>query len=690
MRRPRFALPFTVLTGPDTVRLIAGEDFRYTLTGPGLEEWLPDLLASFDGRRLIGELTARLEPRLREPAAQMVDRLYGERVLGRRACRGRSSRKALHAHGRGSWGTGRSSRSDGCEWVGRCGSFADPVPGPTRLRRGCSGSTAATSDGASPWLWATCGPMTRGYVSPAFRPDAGPCLACLIEHYRRLSPAPGALRGADRTFTARAANRSGAIPARGPGNPLPARAVEGLAHEPGGTFRGTLPPPRPRSRDDGDIDTSGVHRYRFARRAEFRRERCLVREPLYGAVQPIRADLTPAVRPGCRDPLRYACACASRGARVSRRRRRLARPSSRGGVCRRGRRANVKPARLWPIRSSRPAPDHGPSTRHRLSRIAGYFSTMSSTHCRSSLSARSRVTRCVAGSASARPGPARRGGCPRNLLISNFRRAPAHRISPLISTGLACGQAADSTLLRALQEVIERDAVVGAWWGRYRLEEWEHDEVLRSLDPSLPYRLLRPNLTYRFYRVDSSYSAHVTVVTLQGEDREGFCFSIGSACRATRQESWEKAILEAVQGRHYVRYLKGRRDDDYDQPVERLADFAAHAVYYSLHPERLAETVLERPSAVTREGQGLIEGLAALADATGTVPGPVPEPYASETGERGLGLDRDSGRRPGPSAPARQPSPAAPGRLALGTARPGRLGSDAPAPIPLTQGGRKP
>ena len=32
--------------------------------------------------------------------------------------------------------------------------------------------------------------MTRGYVSPAFRPDAGPCLACLIEHYRRLSPAP--------------------------------------------------------------------------------------------------------------------------------------------------------------------------------------------------------------------------------------------------------------------------------------------------------------------------------------------------------------------------------------------------------------------------------------------------------------------------------------------------------------------
>jgi bacteriocin biosynthesis cyclodehydratase domain-containing protein len=44
--------------------------------------------------------------------------------------------------------------------------------------------------GASPWLWATCGPMSRGYVSPVFLPDAGPCLACLLHGFRRLSPAP--------------------------------------------------------------------------------------------------------------------------------------------------------------------------------------------------------------------------------------------------------------------------------------------------------------------------------------------------------------------------------------------------------------------------------------------------------------------------------------------------------------------
>jgi ribosomal protein S12 methylthiotransferase accessory factor len=44
--------------------------------------------------------------------------------------------------------------------------------------------------GGVPWLWATCGPMSRGYVSPVFLPDAGPCLACLLHGFRRLSPAP--------------------------------------------------------------------------------------------------------------------------------------------------------------------------------------------------------------------------------------------------------------------------------------------------------------------------------------------------------------------------------------------------------------------------------------------------------------------------------------------------------------------
>src|SRR5262249_25957750 len=49
-RRPRLALPFTILTTQDKVQLVAGEDFRYTLAGPGLQDWLPDWLAGLNGR----------------------------------------------------------------------------------------------------------------------------------------------------------------------------------------------------------------------------------------------------------------------------------------------------------------------------------------------------------------------------------------------------------------------------------------------------------------------------------------------------------------------------------------------------------------------------------------------------------------------------------------------------------------
>ncbi|HEY7307927.1 MAG TPA: YcaO-like family protein [Gemmataceae bacterium] len=181
-------------------------------------------------------------------------------------------------------------------------------------------------------------------------------------------------------------------------------------------------------------------------------------------------------------------------------------------------------------------------------------------------------------------------------LVFLMRPAGApHRLGPAISTGLSCGRAGDPVLLRGLQEAIERDALMGAWWGNYPLEEHERRGVLAGLPSAVSERLLRPNLGYRCYRIVSPFSSHVTVVTLEGEDREGYCFSAGSACRETRAASWEKSFLEAVQGRHFVRHLKARAADhmEADTPV----DFAGHALYYSLHPEHFQVTVLNRACA---------------------------------------------------------------------------------------------
>jgi ribosomal protein S12 methylthiotransferase accessory factor len=199
---------------------------------------------------------------------------------------------------------------------------------------------------------------------------------------------------------------------------------------------------------------------------------------------------------------------------------------------------------------------------------------------------------------------------PEGLVFLQPRPGAAWEFGPSISTGLACGRAAEVVLLRGLQEVIERDALVGAWWERYLLVEYPTDEVFHVLPARLPARLLRRNLRYRCYRVATPYSAHVTVVTLEGEDREGYCFSVGSACRETRAASWEKAFLEAVQGRHYIRLLKASGAGLGGPPV----DFAGHAVWYSYHPEELAGTVLHRAGAPLPEGdEGTSEGFPALA-----------------------------------------------------------------------------
>ena len=66
-----------------------------------------------------------------------------------------------------------------------------------------------------------------------------------------------------------------------------------------------------------------------------------------------------------------------------------------------------------------------------------------------------------------------------------------------LSTGLSCAETADLAILRGAQEVIERDAVVGGWWGSYPLEEWPAEAVIPMVGESRlePCRSSRPALS---------------------------------------------------------------------------------------------------------------------------------------------------------------------------------------------------
>lgn len=190
-RRLRPVRPLTVLAEPGQVTLVAGEDLRYALEAPGLEAWLPGLLAGLDGRRELAALLATLDPGLRPAAADLLERLAAERVL--------VDAPAAERH------------------VPRVGRAAIEGDGPLaeRLRR-----ELGTRDGAGPaalrvlvqdrldWealarfdrarraggaaaLWASTGPATRGLVSPLVLPETGPCLGCLVAAFERRSPVPG-------------------------------------------------------------------------------------------------------------------------------------------------------------------------------------------------------------------------------------------------------------------------------------------------------------------------------------------------------------------------------------------------------------------------------------------------------------------------------------------------------------------
>jgi hypothetical protein len=197
--RPCLAPGFSILPGPDRVRLVAGEDFRYTLTGPGLETWLPAWLPALDGSRTADEWLDQLPPERREAARQLLARLYGERVVldGPAAAAHTPSRHSFRTEGTGLLAERLKSPSlalQACGGVGGTDGVAGRVV--SVLAQDCLDYDEARRfnrrclEGGAPWLWVTCGPLSRGYVSPVFLPDAGPCLACLLGHFERLSPAP--------------------------------------------------------------------------------------------------------------------------------------------------------------------------------------------------------------------------------------------------------------------------------------------------------------------------------------------------------------------------------------------------------------------------------------------------------------------------------------------------------------------
>lgn len=180
------------------------------------------------------------------------------------------------------------------------------------------------------------------------------------------------------------------------------------------------------------------------------------------------------------------------------------------------------------------------------------------------------------------------------------------------SSGLAAGRTPLDALLRAVQELLERDALMVTWLHGVRGRRVALPSTDANDVAALGGECVAIDAT-------PAFSPHpVALVAGQLPLRGAPRYSLGAACRATWRAAVEKAYLEWLQGVAFVGYYRDAH------PALRFASradvktFDDHAVYYSVRPDQWSLLPLLGGEA-TREpedGDPALETLAtALADA---------------------------------------------------------------------------
>jgi ribosomal protein S12 methylthiotransferase accessory factor len=137
------------------------------------------------------------------------------------------------------------------------------------------------------------------------------------------------------------------------------------------------------------------------------------------------------------------------------------------------------------------------------------------------------------------------------------------------SSGLAAGPTAEHALLRGIQELIERDALMTTWLhglpGKRVKNNIQHDTEVRQLDGEV-----------FTYDITPAYSPFSVALVAGGIKKRGaWRYSLGVACRESWDDAAEKAYLEWNQGVLFAGIYG----------TYALRSFDEHAMYYTLHPE---------------------------------------------------------------------------------------------------------
>jgi ribosomal protein S12 methylthiotransferase accessory factor len=184
---------------------------------------------------------------------------------------------------------------------------------------------------------------------------------------------------------------------------------------------------------------------------------------------------------------------------------------------------------------------------------------------------------------------------PQELVGMGPRRGDA--VLPSTSSGLAAHTDPWLALLRAAQELLERDAFAVTWVNSLGGREIPLGDNYEAPVRSRGGQVLAFDLT-------QAWNPHAVVAVCGRLPQRGHPrIALGVACRQTRAQAIEKAYLEWVQGIMYAgQGAYGLLRSDFAKGGEHPETFEEHAVHYSLHPERWDNVPLLRhrfPSSAT-------------------------------------------------------------------------------------------
>lgn len=147
------------------------------------------------------------------------------------------------------------------------------------------------------------------------------------------------------------------------------------------------------------------------------------------------------------------------------------------------------------------------------------------------------------------------------------------------SSGLAAGPTALQALLNAIQELIERDALMMTWL---------HSVPARAIQVPGDYAAKVNRLCGEIWAFDltPAYSPFPVIAVAGGIPKRGkWRYSLGVACKESSREALEKAYSEWNQGVLFAGIYEQHVDTSPINDPHKVKSFDEHAIFYTLNPQ---------------------------------------------------------------------------------------------------------